>query len=223
MEDYDKIHNCAELIEYINKVGFLPLLNIGIAGWSAEEVVDEDCGYTVLSDGGWEWPLWKWKGDIIRDSGCAYGKFFNNKAAFISREWWSDFCNYRRKCYPYPEEGSIDEAILTTLAEHGSMITRELRAACGFTGTNMRSKFDSYITRLEMGGYIVTEDFVYPQDRHGHEYGWGWALLTTPESLFGQESYKTERSPKESCQRMTAQLKKIIPNEDDKMIRKLLR
>lgn len=222
MEYFDKIHNCAELIEYIDKVGFLPLLNIGIAGWSAEEVVDEDCGYTVLPEGGWEWPLWQWKGDIIRDSGCAYGKFFNKKAAFISREWWPDICNYRRKCYHYPEEGSIDEAILATLEEHGSMITRELRAACGFTGKNMRSKFDSYITRLEMGSYIVTEDFIYPQDRHGHEYGWGWALLTTPEALFGQGNCMADCATEESYQRMAAQLRKIIPNIDDKTIRQLL-
>lgn len=173
------IHSCPELIDYINETGFLPLLSMGIPGWSAEEVVDEDCQYTRLPDGGWEWPLWEWKGDILQESGCAYGKFFNRKAAFISREWWPDFCNYRRSLYPYPEEGSIEEAILTTLKSEGSLITRELRVACGFTGPNMRSRFDAYVTRLQMGGYIVTEDFVYPRDQHGREYGWGWSLLTT--------------------------------------------
>ena len=28
----EKLHTCAQLIEYINDVGFLPLLNIGIEG-----------------------------------------------------------------------------------------------------------------------------------------------------------------------------------------------
>lgn len=167
------IHACPELIDYINETGFLPLLSMGIAGWSAEDVVDEDCQYTRLPDGGWEWPLWEWKGSILQESGCAYGKFFSRKAAFISREWWPDFCNYRRSIYPYPEEGSIEEAILATLKSEGSLITRELRAACGFTGPKMRSRFDAYLTRLEMGGYIVTEDFIYPRDRHGREYGDG--------------------------------------------------
>lgn len=55
------IHSCPELIEYIRQVGMLPLLSMGIAGWSAEEVTDEDCQYTQLPDGGWEWPLWEWK------------------------------------------------------------------------------------------------------------------------------------------------------------------
>ena len=54
------LHSCPELIDYINETGFLPLLSMGIAGWSAEEVTDEDCQYTSLPDGGWEWPLWEW-------------------------------------------------------------------------------------------------------------------------------------------------------------------
>lgn len=66
--------------------------------------------------------------------------------------------------------------ILQTLQENGSMITRDLRKACGFTGTKMRGKFDTYISRLEMGCYIITEDFVYSKDRHGRNYGWGMVV-----------------------------------------------
>lgn len=139
----EPLHSCPELIDYINKTGFLPLLSMGITGWSAEEVMDEDCQYTRLPDGGWEWPLWEWKGSILQESGCAYGKFFKGKAAFISREWWPDFCNYRRSIFPYPEAGSIEESILDVLKNEGSLITRELRAACGFTGPKMRSRFDA--------------------------------------------------------------------------------
>lgn len=51
------IHNCSGLIDYINKIGFLPLLRMGIEGWSAEEAVDEECRYVSLPEGGWEWPL----------------------------------------------------------------------------------------------------------------------------------------------------------------------
>ena len=41
------IHNCPELMEYIRKVGFLPLLASGIAGYSAEDVADEESRYVV--------------------------------------------------------------------------------------------------------------------------------------------------------------------------------
>ena len=167
-----EIHSCPELMAYIQKVGFLPLLDSGIVGYSAEDVVDEDNRYVVFDDGGWDWPLWKWKGPIVQEGICVYGKFFASKAGFISREWWPDFCNYRRSKHAEPEEGSIEEAILLTLAEQGSLITRELRAQCGFTGPKMRSKFDGYVTRLQMATRIVTEDFVYPVDKHNNEYGW---------------------------------------------------
>ena len=219
----EKLHSAAELTEYINKVGMLPLLRIVPSlGWSAEEVVDDDCQYVVLPDGGWEWPLWDWKGDIIRDSGCAYGKFFLGKAAFISKEWWPDFCNYRRSTRPYPVEGSIEEAIVETLKLNGSMITRDLRKACGFTEPKMRSKFDGFITRLQMGCYIVTEDFVYPHDKHGRQYGWGWSLLTTPEDLFGREACHPNRTPEESRQRLMEHFKEILPKGSEALFDRFL-
>ena len=217
-----EIHTCPELMEYIQEVGFLPLLDSGIRGYSAEDVVDEDCRYVVFSDGGWDWPLWKWKGPIVTEGRCVYGKFFAGKAGFVSREWWTDLCNYRRKVHPAPAEGSIEEAILLTLMEQGSLITRELRAACGFTGPKMRSRFDSYVTRLQMSCRIVTEDFVYPRDKHNREYGWGWALLTTPEQLLGRDACQCDRTPEESYLRMSAHLRKLLPQASDKQIRRLL-
>jgi len=73
-----------------------------------------------------------------------------------------------------------------------------------------------------MGCYIVTEDFVYPTDRHGHEYGWGWSLLTTPENLFGHQACRCERSPQESYQRLTNHFRALLPQASDKQIKKLI-
>lgn len=217
-----EIYSAAQLTDYIHEVGFLPLLYSGISGFSAEEVVDDDCRYVVLPDGGWDWPLWKWKGPIVSDGHCVYGKFFDKKAGFISFDWWPDFCNYRRSKYPLPEEGSIEDSILMTLREHESLITRELRAACGFDGPKMRSRFDGYITRLQMRCLIVTEDFVYPRDKHNKEYGWGWSLLTTPEQLYGQEACRCQRSPEESLQRLQAHFRKVLPEATDRQLERLI-
>ena len=219
---YHDILNCAELTGFVNEIGFLPLLGMGIDGWSAEEQVDEECGYVKLPDGGWEWPLWEWKGSVIQESGCAYGKFFLGKAGFVSKTWWPDFCNWRRGRSPLIAEDSIEAMILATLKEHGSLITRELRAACGFAGTKMRGRFDSYITRLEMSCRIVTEDFVYPHDKHGKRYGWGWSLLTTPEALFGREACKADCAPEESYARLTEHFRKMLPDVSDNTIKRLL-
>lgn len=218
-----RIGSCSELIECIQQIGFLPLLESGIYGFSAEAMVEDDCRYVVFPDGGWDWPLWKWKGQVVAEGNTVYGKFFASKAGFVSREWWPDLCNYRRSVHPAPEEGTIEDAILETLREHGSMITRELRAACGFTGPKMRSRFDSYVTRLQMACRIVTEDFVYPVDRHNREYGWGWALLTTPEQLYGRDFCQCERSPEDSFERMVGHMRKMLPDADERQLKKMLK
>ena len=85
-----------------------------------------------------------------------------------------------------------------------------------------RSKFDGYLTRLEMATYIVTEDFIYPRDKHNHEYGWGWSLLNTPEDLYGREACQCNRTPQESYQRIFEHLKEILPDASDKQIIKLI-
>ncbi len=218
----EKIHSCAQLIEYIQQIGFLPLLDSGIPGFSAEDIVDDDCRYVVFPDGGWDWPLWKWKGQIVTEGNCMYGKFFAGKAGFVSRQWWADFFNYRRSKHPMPAEGSIEEAIISILRDNGSMITRALRACCGFTGSKMRSRFDSYVTRLQGGCFIVTEDFVYPTDKHGREYGWGWSLLTTPEELYGIEACRTEHTPEESFDLIYKHLKTILPQARERQLIKLI-
>ena len=217
------IDSAAKLTELIKHVGLLPLLDSGISGFDAESIVDDDCRYVTFPDGGWEWPLWKWKGPIIADGNCVYGKFFAKKAGFISLEWWPDFCNYRRSNSPQIEEGSVEDIILDTLKERGSMITRNLRKACGFTGPKMRSLFDGYITRLQMACRIVTEDFVYPHDKHGHEYGWGWSLLTTPEQLYGHRQCHCSRTPEQSYERLLTHLKEILPQAEEKQIKKILK
>lgn len=217
-----EIYSAAGLMAYIREVGFLPLLDGGVRGFSAEEIVADDCRYVVFPDGGWDWPLWKWKGPVVTDGNCVYGKFFAGKAGFISCDWWPDFCNYRRSKHPVPAEGSIDETVLLTLQSQGPLITRELRAACGFNGPKMRSRFDGYVTRLQMGCYIVTQDFVYPTDKHGKEYGWGWSLLTTPEALLGRESCTSPHTPQESYDLLANHFRKLLPEATDKQIQKLL-
>ena len=217
------IHSCPDLMECVRQLGFLPLLESGIQGYAAESMMAEECRFIQFDDGSWEWPLWQWKGSVVRDGDCVYGKFFAGKAGFISRKWWLDFCNWRRSQHPVPEEGTIEDFILATLREHGSMVARELRAACDFTGKNMRSKFDAYVGRLQMGTHIVTEDFVYPVDKHGREYGFGWSLLTTPERLLGRETCQCKRTPEESHERILTHLSQLLPMATEQQIRKLIK
>ena len=49
---HDEIYSAAQLTTFIQEVGFLPLLDSGISGFSAEEIVTDDCRYVVFPDGG---------------------------------------------------------------------------------------------------------------------------------------------------------------------------
>lgn len=71
----------------VDEYGFLPIFINFVPGFSIEEHVSQDAWF---SD---EEGVWEWKGPVIREMGCAYGKFFENKAAFVSREWFPDFAN----------------------------------------------------------------------------------------------------------------------------------
>ena len=72
-----------------------------------------------------------------------------------------------------------------------------------------------------MATYIVTEDFIYPRDKHNHEYGWGRSLLNTPEDLYGGEAANATELA-ESYQRIFEHLKEILPDASDKQIIKLI-
>lgn len=74
-----------------------------------------------------------------------------------------------------------------------------------------------------MGCYIVTEDFVYPKDRHGRNYGWGWSLLTTPESLFGKDNCFPDRTPEESRRRIGRHIQQLFPYSDERFLDFLLK
>lgn len=225
------ILSAADLIGFIHEVGFLPFWNTKIPGFSAEDVVDDSCRYHPSPDGGFDWPLWMWKSSIIEEGNCVYGKFFHGTAGFISLDWWPDFVNYRRSNIPPQRKRDpvIEEAILHTLETEGSMISTDLRTACGFSGGKQRSQFDAYITRLQMATLVVTESFVWSVDKHGRNYGWGKSLLTTPEQLLGRaacaqpiEADGSLRTPEDSYRIIMNHLQSILPEATESQIRYMI-
>ena len=91
--------------------GFLPFFRCGIPGFSVEEMVAPEFWFTD-EEGAWEW-----KGPVIREGHCAYGKFFARKAGFVSREWLPDLTNYRRSRSLAPNEdtAALDDVVLQTI------------------------------------------------------------------------------------------------------------
>lgn len=81
---------------------------------------------------------------------------------------------------------------------------------------------DSGVPGFSADELVVPEcryvDFVYPTDKHGNRYGWGWALLTTPERLFSPAACQCPRTPEESLERLLCHLRKLLPQATEKQL-----
>ncbi len=214
-----------ELESTIEEFGFVPFFANPITGFSLEEHIAPKCWWA----GEDPWPAWEWKGPVIRETGCAYGKFMQNKAVYISREWFPDFANYRRDGYDADaryDDGLMarDDKLLFDLLDSNAPICSKTLKKLGDYRKGGRKGFDSSITRLQKNCYVVITDFKHETDKNGNEYGWGIGEYSTPEKFFGRDFtdrvYK--RSPEESRERVKKHLMEILPKADEKAIDKML-
>lgn len=213
-----------DLTETVNKLGFLPFFRNSIEGFSIEEHVDPKIWFGDI-----EGP-WEWKGPVIQEIGCAYGKFFEKKAAYISREWFPDFANYRRDGYDFDarfddELASYQDKKLFDLVDtNAPILSKELKKMGNYRKGGNKG-FDTVITRLQSQCYVVISNFTYMTDKYGQQYGWGVAEYSTPEQFMGSDFTKRvyERTPQESYERIYAHLREILPDADENKLRKILK
>ena len=226
-----------ELEKKAVKMGFLPFFKNEIPEFSVEELTPANLWFSDEDEGPWEW-----KGPVLRNGNCAYGKLFQKKAGFVSMEWFPELVNYRRSLYQYKlkeePEKNMERQMYNTVWEHESVLSKERKALGGYrkkqvkksvnpfdswelpivkslqTGNNTKKEgFDTIITRLQMGTWLVVADFEYLYNKQGEPYGWGIARYTTPEVLFGKDMIRTgsRRSAGESKQRLTEYLTQLLP------------
>ena len=93
------IDSIDDLKMLIDELGFVPFFENEIEGFSIEEHMAPGHWYDDSTDGFWD--AWEWKGPVIRETQCAYGKFLRGKAMYISSKWFPDFANYRRDGYDF--------------------------------------------------------------------------------------------------------------------------
>ncbi len=213
-----------DLINAVQQMGILPLFQNSLPGFSVEEHVTPAAWF---SD---EPGVWEWKGPVIQEAGCAYGKFLEKKAAFISAEWFPDFANYRRDGYDFDarfDDGLAsykDKQLYDLLDAHAPVLSKTLKREGNYRkgGT---TGFDTSMNRLQTQGYVVISNFVYMKDRYGKEYGWGVAEYSTPEKFFGEAFTDTvyQRQPEESLQRILEHMHTILPDVPDKSLRIFLK
>lgn len=214
--------------------GILPFFRNNIEGFSVEGMAAPGMLFGETSD---DYGCWEWKGPVIQLQTTAYGKFFNKRAGFVSRELLPDFLNYRRAAYKVSPD-SIDEKILHIVKEREGVTSTELREEIFGKPSHRRKPTDlvdllsakrhkrnsleGALQRLQMGGHLLIADFEYKHTKQGKRYGWGVALYSTPEIWFEQRFNGTERTPEESFARLVDHLRRKLPGTDPGQIEYLL-
>ncbi len=229
-----------QLEQRIREWGFLPFFRNGVEGFSIEEIVPEDLLFGDNEQGN----AWEWKGPIISHWQCAYGKFFNGKAGYVSLDWMPDFMNWRRYRFSLKKKYIVAaKQILKVLKENESMLSKELKIASGYSLSRKRKKidpdnpnttmivnkkngltFDSLISSLQMGTYVCVADFEYKISKKGVPYGWGEARYCTPEAMyeFDYQEAVEGRYAIESYWRIVEHIQKLFPDADVYQIKKLI-
>ena len=213
-----------DLMDGVRELGILPFFVNSLRGFSIDEHVDPGIWFS-----GEEGP-WEWKGPVINELGCAYGKFFEKKAAYISPEWFCHFANYRRDGYDFDarfDDGLVfrgDKLMYDLIDANAPVLSKRLKFLGNYRKGGSKG-FDRIIDRLQGQGYVIISDFRYMIDKNGHEYGWGVAEYSTPEHFMGSAFTDNVYSclPQESYEMLFEHLREILPGAEEAAIKRFLK
>lgn len=209
------LHSPEDLLEMIREIGFLPLFSNGVAGFSVEE-------HTPAADWWCDDPAadpWEWRKLMASNEYVAYGKFFDKKAGFVSKEWFPAFANFRRDGYDWEglyEDGKMNSRcrrILDVLelnedAEGLRLLTCDLRRRAA-----LEKGFEGALADLQMKTFLIMGDFRQKRNKRGEPYGWHVAEIMTPETKWGSDAVNScNETPEASRNRILEQIRKYYPH-----------
>ena len=234
-DDPLRIRSAAELAARVDEIGFLPFFANEVTGFSAEEHVAADAWWT----GDKATDPWEWREEIAASHAVAYGKFFDGRAGFISREWLPHFANARRNGWDFDgkwqsgaasqrekavmeffvDPESDDEPVFTDAA----ILSTDLKRRAGF-GKGGEKNYPGILTGLQMQLYLVIGGFRRRRNKRGSAYGMPVSVIMAPESIWGytvmSSAYSEE--PADSWQRIYAHTREMYSDADENSIIRLI-
>ena len=224
------IHTAEELAALIREIGFLPLFSNEIRGFSVEE-------RTVVRNwwsGDPKKDPWEWRWVLGGRNDIAYGKFFNKKAGYVSKEWFPVFANFRRNGYDFDALVGDELASYRARKIMGALeldeelnglelLSPELKEKAGF-GKGGEKNYEGILTELQMQTFLLVNDFRQKINKKGQAYGWHIAAITTPETKWGYdfiaEGYKEQ--PADSWEKIRAHILELFPMAEEQNVKKLM-
>ena len=221
-----------DLIDAVQVFGIVPYFSTSIPGFSLEE----HCHPAVLFSDDDE-NTWFWKGPVIQATRCAYGKFFEKKAAYVRSDLFLDLANYRRDGYDFDaryDDGLAkyaDKELFELIDRTAPVLSKDLRKNGGYAYSGRWQKvdgkkgFETSLTRLQELCYVVTSNFVFTVDKKGNRRGWGVAEYSTPEKHFGDSftAHVYDRKPEASYDILLSHLALLFPSASTESLKKFLK
>ena len=232
LDDPLRIRTAAELANWVEEIGFLPFFAGEVPGFSAEEHVAAEYWWT----GEKALDPWEWREIIAGEHRVAYGKFFDGRAGFISRQWLPVFANARRNGYDFDgkwqsggasrrekaimehfmDVESDDEPVFTDAA----ILSTELKKFAGF-GKGGEKNYPGVLTGLQMQLYLVIGGFRRRENKRGEAYGMAVSVLQAPETIWGYETLSAayREDPADSWQSIYDHVKARFPADETAILR----
>ena len=223
-DDPKCIHNVDELVERIDKVGFMPLFSNDIPGFSVEE-------YTISEDWWCNDPKrdpWLWREIVAERQAAVYGKFFQKKMGFVSKEWFPAFANARRCGYDFDARWDDEKAgyrhkkIMDAFDGGEAIISYELKERAGFNSGE--KNFEGTLADLQMQTYLCAKQYRRKINKKGEEYGWSIAVYSKPEDIFGYDYVRGcyAEEPDESYRRIYGKICSGFGEVDERIFRRVV-
>lgn len=219
------LHTPEDLLDLILEVGFLPLFSNDIPGFSVEE-------RTPSADWWSDDPAsdpWAWRQVLASNRNVCYGKFFDKRAGFVSKDWFPEFANYRRDGYDYEglyEDGKMKrrcKLIMDIFAPDDEMRGPELFSCDVKRRLPEKKGFEGALTELQMQSFLIMSDFRQRTNRLGIPYGWHVAALMTPETKWGYDWVNSStKTPAASWEILREQVLRHFPGAGETALRKIL-
>ena len=221
-----KIASCRELKALVGEIGFIPLFENEIRGFSVMDITSRRYWWT----GDEERDPWMWRMVLSEDPAVAYGKIFGDRAGFVSRKWFPVFASYRRDGYDFDaryEDGRASHRcrkIMALFEKQAAIPSYVIKARAGFSKDGEKG-FEGALTLLQMQTYITVRSFTQKQSRAGEYYGWHVAVYSTSEDKFGHEQMTRAYGlgAAGAREKLVKQLMKINPRVNVSLAEKFLK
>ena len=168
---------------------------------------------------------WEWRMRVLEEGeDIAYGKVFNKKSGYITKEWYPTFLAVRSPNSIYDDyyNGTISaeaKGIYEIVEANGRIAFDKIKTEWGFS-KERKSIFERAMVELQMRLDITICGRARKISKEGKPYGWPSTVFCTSEDWFGREVFDAaSKLNRDACvDKIREQIFSMNPEANPKMV-----